>query len=166
MVLDNKDIRNLNQALPLPVKLGTLLAALEAGTGITDKGITLEKLEDGTAGYLIVVGADGVPAYVALSGDALISAAGLLSLADDVVGVDQSKFVQRDITIAAEAASGTVTNAADIGGMLIGWIPKTSVDSAVQSIAFDNATGQLTATLKAAQAAGTPATITATILQA
>ena len=56
------------------------------GDAITDGTLDLDKLVSGTAGQIIVAGAGGVPAYVTLSGDATINAAGSLQLAANSVG--------------------------------------------------------------------------------
>jgi len=46
--------------------------------------IALSKLATGTDGYIIVNNGSGVPAYVAMSGDATISNAGVIDLADNL----------------------------------------------------------------------------------
>ena len=55
----------------------------------TTAGIALSKLADGADAQVVVASSTGEPTYVALSGDATISNAGVLALAADSVTADQ-----------------------------------------------------------------------------
>lgn len=87
-------------------------------------------------------------------------------VADDAVGAAQLKIVERNITIAGGAASGTVTNAADINGTVIGVIPYAACESAIKDVTFTMGTGAIAVELLSAQTGGVDATVTAVILQA
>lgn len=144
---------------------------------------------------IIVANGSKVPAYVAMSGDATIATTGAVTIAnnaisnakmadnavgnaeladnavgqaeviDDAIGVAELKYVTRDITVAAEASTGTATNAADAGGAIMGFYP-SNAESAVKTIALNGSTGQLDVTMNAAQSAGQAAHVYVTILQA
>ncbi len=117
-------------------------------------------------GKIFVGGADGAAAEQSINGDVAISSTGEATIQPDSVDTGKLKVVTRDVTIAAEAASGNVTNAEDINGVILGHYPKTSVDSAIESIALTAESGQITVTLNAAQAGETPATVSVVVLQA
>lgn len=89
-----------------------------------------------------------------------------LKIDDDAVGAAELKIVERNITIAGGAASGSVTNAADINGTVIGVIPYAACESAIKDVSFTTGTGAITVELLSAQTAEVPATVTALILQA
>jgi len=60
--------------------VAVLTAGSVDGNAVANGSLALAKLASGGAGQLVVVGADGVPAYTTLSGDATISATGSLQL--------------------------------------------------------------------------------------
>lgn len=139
--------------------------------------IPIENLEDASgSGMIIVTDGNKAPAYVQMTGDASISNAGAVSLSnnsveqanmsDDSIGVAELKIVERNITINAEAASGSVTNAEDINGVVIGVIPYAACESPIKDVSFTVGTGAIQVELMSAQSAGTPATVTAVVLQA
>ena len=68
-------------------------------------------------------------------------------VADDAVGAAQLKVVVRDVTVANGAATGTVTNAADIDGVIIGVVPKSGVDSAVAAATLTAVSGKIDVTV-------------------
>ena len=86
-------------------------------------------------------------------------------VADDAVGAAELKVVVRDITVAAEAATGTATVAGDAGGVVLGF-SVSNVEHNVKTIALNGSTGKLDVTLSAAQAAGQAAHVYVVILQA
>lgn len=170
--------------------LATRIAALD-GAG----EIELSMLAAAAEAKLIVYSAGGVATAVAMSGDATIAATGAISLAadsvdsaeiksnavgsaeladnavdqaavaDDAIGAAELKVVERNITIAGGAASGTVTTAADANGVILGVIPYAACESAIKDVSFTTATGAITVELASAQGAETPATVTAVVLQ-
>ena len=155
------------------------LAAFDTRIGAIDGAgeITLDMLEDASgAGMFIVTNSSNVPTYVQMTGDASINSAGAISLSnnsveqanlgDDAVGVAELKIVERNITIDGGAASGSVTNAEDINGVVIGVIPYAACESPIKDVSFTVGTGAIQVELMSAQSAGTPATVTAVVLQA
>lgn len=84
----------------------------------------------------------------------------------DAIGAAELKIVERNITIAGGAAAGSVTNAADINGTVIGVVPYSAVASAILDVDFTPGTGAITVTLGGAQGAEVPATVTVLVLQA
>lgn len=88
------------------------------------------------------------------------------NIADDAVNVDKLNVVVRTVTVLAEASTGTVTNAADIGGVVLGVYPTNDVESAILNFEFNDTTGAATVTLGTAQSAETPGTVTYIVLQA
>lgn len=155
------------------------LAAFDTRIGAIDGAgeITLDMLEDASgAGMFIVTNSSNVPTYVQMTGDASINSAGAISLSDnsveqanlgdDAVGVAELKIVERNITITGGEASGTVTNAADIDGIILGVIPSDACENAIKDVTFTTDTGAIQVELTAAQSAETPATVTAVVLQA
>ena len=87
-------------------------------------------------------------------------------VAADSISVTELKVVEREVDIAAEALTGTVTTAADIDGMILGAFPKEDIENAIEEVTFDPETGAITVTLTAAQSAGTPGVVAVTVLQA
>lgn len=144
---------------------GDLTIATTGATTIGAKKVTAAKTAI-AEGKIFVGGADGAAAEQTMSGDVAISSTAVATIQPDSVDTGKLKVVTRDVTIAAEAASGNVTNAADINGVILGHYPKTSVDSAIESIALTAESGQITVTLNAPQAAETPATVSVVVLQA
>lgn len=55
----------------------------------SNAAIALSKLASGTAAYIIVNNVSGVPTYVALSGDATISNAGVLTIGSNAIGTSE-----------------------------------------------------------------------------
>jgi hypothetical protein len=152
--------------------LDTRISALD-GAGETK----LTQLENSdNAADIIVSSATKVADWKPLGGDATIASSGAITLAnnavtqakvgDDAIGAAELKVVERNITIAGGAAAGTVTNAADANGIVLGVVPYSAVASAIIDVDFTTETGALTVTLASAQGAETPATVTAVILQA
>ena len=86
-------------------------------------------------------------------------------IGDDAAGAAELKVVVRDVTVAAEAATGTVTNAADANGVILGHYV-SNVGNAVKTIALTAGTGKIDVTLAAAQAAGQTAHVYVVVLQA
>ena len=72
-------------------------------------------------------------------------------VAADAVGAAELKVVVRDVTVADSASSGTVTNAADINGVIIGAFPKSGVDSAIASVALTAVSGKIDVAVVSAQ---------------
>jgi hypothetical protein len=144
---------------------GDVTIATTGATTIGAKKVTAAKTAI-AEGKIFVGGADGAAAEQTMSGDVAISSTAEATIQPDSVDTGKLKVVTRDVTIAAEAASGNVTNAADINGVILGHYPKTSVDSAIESIALTAESGQITVTLNANQAAETPATVSVVVLQA
>lgn len=162
--------------------LSDRVAALD-GAGETE--LTMLESSDNAAD-IIVAGATKVADWKAMSGDATIATTGAITIAnnainnakmadnavgqaevaDDAIGAAELKVVERNITIAGGAAAGTVTNAADANGIVLGVVPYSAVASAIIDVDFTTGTGALTVTLASAQGAETPATVTAIILQA
>lgn len=155
------------------------LAGLDSRISAMDGAgeIPIENLEDASgSGMIIVTDGDKSPAYVQMTGDASISNAGAVSLSDnsveqanmsdDSIGVAELKIVERDITIDGGAAIGSVTNAEDIDGVVIGVIPSADCETPIKNVSFATDTGAITVELMSAQSAGVPATVTAVVLQA
>ncbi len=80
---------------------------------IGNGSLALNKLVSGTAGQIIVVGADGVPAYVAMSGDASITAAGDLQLVANSVGTTE---IANAAVTAPKLATDSVTTIKIVDG--------------------------------------------------
>lgn len=117
-------------------------------------------------GKIFVGGADGAAAEQSINGDATLANTGALTIANDAIGAAKLKVVERNITIAGGAASGTVTNAADINGVILGVIPYAACESPIKDVTFTVGTGAIQVELISAQGAETPATVTAGVLQA
>lgn len=117
-------------------------------------------------GKIFVGGADGAAAEQSINGDATLANTGALTIANDAIGAAKLKVVERNITIAGGAASGTVTNAADINGVILGVIPYAACESPIKDVTFTVGTGAIQVELISAQGAETPATVTAVVLQA
>lgn len=81
-------------------------------------------------------------------------------------GAGELKIVERNITIDGEAAIGSVTNAADVNGIILGVIPYAACESPIKDVSFTPDTGAIQVELMSAQSAETPATVTAVVLQA
>jgi hypothetical protein len=82
------------------------------------------------------------------------------------VGVAELKIVERNITIDGEAAIGSVTNAADVNGIILGVIPYAACESPIKDVSFTPDTGAIQVELMSAQSAENPETVTAVVLQA
>lgn len=78
--------------------------------------IALNKLASGTAAYIIVNNVSGVPTYVALSGDATISNAGVLTIAANAVG--SSEITDNSITT-SDILDETITTSDIDDGTLV-----------------------------------------------
>lgn len=117
-------------------------------------------------GKIFIGGADGAAAAQSINGDATLANTGALTIANDAIGAAKLKVVERNITIAGGAASGTVTNAADIDGVILGVIPYAACESPIKDVTFTVGTGAIQVELISAQGAETPATVTAVVLQA
>lgn len=89
---------------------------------------------------------------------------GTAELSNDAANADKVKVVVREVTVEGEATTGEVTNAADIGGVLLGVIPGSGVGSAIKAMSLD-AAGKITVELTTAQGSGTDATINVVVLQ-
>lgn len=88
-----------------------------------------------------------------------------LKVGADAIGAAELKIVERNITIAGGAASGSVTTAADINGTVIGVIPYAACESAIKDVSFTPLTGAISVELLTAQSVAAAATVTAIILQ-
>lgn len=136
--------------------------------------VELTMLAANAEGKVIVYNGSQVATAVAMSGDVTIAANGAVTIAndaveqamvaDDAVGAAQLKVVVRDVTVAGGASTGTVTNAADINGVVLGVRP-SNAESAVKTVALTAVDGKLDVTMNSAQAGGQDAHIFVSILQ-
>lgn len=144
---------------------GDVTIATTGATTIGAKKVTAAKTAI-AEGKIFVGGADGAAAEQSISGDATLANTGALTVANDAIGAAKLKVVERNITIAGGAASGTVTNAADIDGVILGVIPYAACESPIKDVTFTTGTGAIQVELMSAQGAEVPATVTAVVLQA
>ena len=79
---------------------------------------------------------------------------GTAKLADDAVNKDKLKMVTREVTILDTAATGTVTNEADIDGVVLGAYMVSGNESPLRGVDLDPLTGELEVTLMSAQSSG------------
>ncbi|MDP1553693.1 MAG: hypothetical protein Q8M06_11840 [Methanobacteriaceae archaeon] len=79
---------------------------------------------------------------------------GTAKLADDAVNKDKLKFVTREVTILDTAATGTVTNEADIDGVVLGAYMVSGNESPLKGVDLDPLTGELEVSLMSAQSSG------------
>lgn len=81
-------------------------------------------------------------------------------------GADGAQIATKDVTVAAEAASGaSAADATLVGGTVIGVVSKTDSSKVVKSVAIAG-DGAITVTLASATAAGTPEVYTVAVLKA
>lgn len=129
--------------------VGTRLRAVEGESNIPT----------GTEAQVPICAADGVPEPKTVSGDLTNNAAGAFTVGNDKITEPKLKIVNRDLTIAAEETSATVTNAADINGVpLQAHFTAASPDATaveITSVRFVPATGALTVTVNPAATAET-----------
>ena len=106
-------------------KLGTPTVSIDGAVGtlsLTDgsvtnakvasaAGIQLDKIQSGSAAQVVVANSSGVPTYVALSGDATISDAGVLTLAAD--SVETAEITDANVTTAKIAANAVTAGKLD-----------------------------------------------------
>lgn len=144
---------------------GDITIATTGATTIGAKKVTAAKTAIAD-GKVFIGGADGAAAEQSISGDATLANTGALTVANDAIGAAKLKVVERNITIAGGAASGTVTNAADIDGVILGVIPYAACESPIKDVTFTTETGAIQVELMSAQGAEVPATVTAVVLQA
>lgn len=143
-------------------------------TEIADKAVTPDKMADLAAGKIYMGNASNRPVPVTPTGHVDMSQDGTTrivegavsndKLADGAVDSDKVLIVERDIIVAAESSTGTATNAADAGGLILGFRP-SNAESAVKTIALNETTGQLDITLNSAQSPGQDAHVYVKILQ-
>jgi len=130
-------------------------------TGLGDRVRELEggSIATGTEGQVPICDASGVPTPKTLSGDISNTADGVVTVGNDKIIEPKLKVVNRDLTIAAEATSATVTNAADIDGFLgQAHFTAASADATaneIVSVRFVPSTGALTVTVNVAATAET-----------
>lgn len=131
-------------------------------TGLGDRVRALEgesNIPTGTEAQVPICAADGVPEPKTVSGDLTNNAAGAFTVGNDKITEPKLKIVNRDLTIAADETSATVTNAADINGFLgQAHFTAESADATavkIDSVRFVPATGALTVTVSAAATAET-----------
>lgn len=121
-----------------------------------------------TAGNILVANSSKVFADVAMTGDVTITNAGVTSIGANKVLAGKVKVATRDLEVAIGASSATATNAADIGGVVLGaCFTAASPDATateIRSVRFVPTTGALTVTVNANATAAT--TVRVTILQA
>jgi hypothetical protein len=79
---------------------------------------------------------------------------GTAKLADDAVNKDKLKMVTREVTILDTAATGTVTNEADIDGVVLGAYMVSGNESPLKGVDLDPLTGELEVSLMSAQSSG------------
>lgn len=78
--------------------VATIADGAVTGNKLADGGVALVKLESaGSAGQIIVAGVGGVPAYVAMSGDATVDSTGALTLAAN--SVDTAEITNGAVTL-------------------------------------------------------------------
>lgn len=104
--------------------------------------------------------ADDAIVAAAIDDGAIVQAA----MADDAIGAAELKVVVRDVTVAGGASTGTVTNAADINGVVLGHY-MSNAESAIKTITLTAVDGKLDVTMMAAQAGGQDAHVFVSILQ-
>lgn len=105
-------------------------------------GLRPSQMQTSTSGRIIVCNASGIPQYVAMSGDATISATGVLSLAADSVGsaeiapsaVGASEVADASLTAGELAAPTFASVAPDAGSDYL--IPNTTPYTVVTSPAL------------------------------
>jgi len=133
----------------------------------SNASVTLDKLEAGTeAGQIVVTGdaPDFRPAYVAMSGDVSIDAAGTTTIAAGAITTDKiaSAAVTKTkigykvvaVSVAAGAASGTSIADPDlVGGQIVGIYPTGNQDQFVDNVVL-NSDGSVTVTLAGNAVAG------------
>ncbi len=131
-------------------------------TGLGDRVRELEGNEVivvGTEGQVPICDANGVPTPKTFSGDISNTADGVVTVGNDKIIEPKLKVVNRDLTIAAEATSATVTNEEDIDGFLgQAHFTAASADATateIVSVRFVPSTGALTVTVNAAATAET-----------
>lgn len=141
------------------VEAGVVAAGSISETELANGAVTESKLGTGavTSGKL----GNGSVATAKLADDAVTQD----KIADDSVGADQLDTVERDITIAAEAAAGSVTNEADINGVILGVYPQSACAAPIKDVTFTPGTGAIQVELMSAQPAETPAVVTVVVLQ-
>jgi hypothetical protein len=164
-------------------------ANYETGLGDRLRAVEGGSIATGTEAQIPICDAEGVPTPKTISGDITVTAAGAVSIgnnkitnakmaddaidtaeiaddaiesaqvADEAILEPHLKVVNRDVTIAAEGTSATVTNAADINGFLgQAHFTAASPDATaveITSVRFVAATGALTVTVNAAATAET-----------
>lgn len=141
------------------VESGVVAAGSISETELANGAVTESKLGTGavTSGKL----GNGSVATAKLADDAVTQD----KIADDAVGAGQLDTVERDITIAAEAAAGSVTNEADINGVILGVYPQSACAAPIKDVTFTPGTGAIQVELMSAQPAETPAVVTVVVLQ-
>ncbi|MBI4159969.1 hypothetical protein HY504_02285 [Candidatus Wolfebacteria bacterium] len=96
----------------------TIASAAVTGSKIASSTITANKLATSTAADIIVVNSANVPAFVALSGDATISNAGVLTIANNAITsakIADAAILSADIATSTIALSRLATStAADV----------------------------------------------------
>jgi len=88
-----------------PPDMAAVTKALAERTGVRLDALALSQLAHGAAGQLIVVQGTGAAAYKALSGDATITEAGAVTIANDAVTAAK---IAADAVGASEIATGAV----------------------------------------------------------
>ena len=137
--------------------------------GLGDRLRTLEGTSlpaTGTEAQIPICGTDGVPAPKTMSGDATITKDGAVAVGDNKILKKHLKTKTIAVTIAAEASTGTVTDADAINGAILGVYPSAAAGSAIKSVALTAGSGKIDVEMVSAQAAATPATIQVVVLRA
>jgi len=147
--------------------LNTLEGRVSALDGAGEVELTMLESAD-TAGKIIVANASKVPTYVTMSGDVTNNSSGVTAIGANKVLAGMAKVATRDLEVAIEESSATATNAADIGGVVLGaCFTAASPDvtaTEITSVRFVPTTGALTVTVNANATAAT--TVRVAILQA
>lgn len=138
------------------IGLGTRIRALEGAANYVT----------GTEAQVPICGADGVPDAKTISGDISVNASGVTTIGANKVLKAMVKYKTISVTIAAEASTGTTTDADAVNGVILGVYPSADAGSAVKSVALTAGTGKIDVALVSAQAAETPATIQVVVLRA
>ena len=124
-------------------------------TKITDKNVTLAKIEDITSGSIIVGNVSNIPTSVAVTGDIGINNAGLTSISNDVI-VDANIKTTAEIGYSKLDLTGSVLNA-DLAGS-VAW--DKMVPLTVSKVPVIDASGEIVASSITATELGYAAGVT------
>jgi len=139
-------------------------------TGLGDRIRTLESgvatADPASAGKVPIYDDTGALAPQSVTGDVTIDTSGVTSIGADKVLEGMVKVKTISVTIAAGSATGTVTDADAVDGVILGVYPSADAGSAIKSVALTAGSGKIDVELLSNQAVETPATVQVVVLQA